>query len=94
MPKLIDLTGQRFGSWTVLYRDPEDYIPNTDNYQKHSQWVCRCDCGRVATVLGSNLRQGHSKGCVYCHNKKRAETWVKYHDAARRYMAEHPEQYA
>ena len=56
MAKLIDLTGQRFGKLTVLHR-----VENT-NLGK-SRWMCRCDCGREHTVLGDDLRSGHTKSC-------------------------------
>lgn len=54
--KLIDLTGKRFERLTVLHRaEMEDNgIP---------RWVCRCDCGNVFTVFGSNLRNGHTTSC-------------------------------
>lgn len=66
---LIDLTGKRFGSWTVLYRHSENYRePPYD-----PMWVCRCDCGETAVVHGHNLRYGNSTTCRKCRDKKRAE---------------------
>lgn len=66
--QLIDLTGERFGSWKVLRRYPENY----ENCG-HSipQWVCRCDCGTVSIIPGNNLRSGASTGCVKCREEKR-----------------------
>lgn len=55
MPKLIDLTGQRFGRWTVLKRG------QTRN--KMVYWVCQCDCGTIREVKGNSLRRGQSKSC-------------------------------
>ena len=54
-----DLTGQRFGKLTVLQRAdaPQDGKPAGD------RWLCRCDCGGEATVLGANLVRGHTKSC-------------------------------
>lgn len=54
-----DLTGQRFGKLTVLRRAdaPQDGKPSGD------RWVCRCDCGGEASVLGANLVRGHTKSC-------------------------------
>lgn len=49
-----DLTGQRFGSLTVLERDFS---------VKDTQWWCRCDCGVIKSVRASNLRSGHTKSC-------------------------------
>ena len=54
-----DLTGQRFGKLTVLRRADalQDGKPAGD------RWLCRCDCGGEATVLGANLVRGHTKSC-------------------------------
>lgn len=29
----------------------------------HSRWCVKCDCGRTAVVLGSNLRRAHTSSC-------------------------------
>ena len=57
--KLIDLTGQRFGRWTVLRRAGNygDYI--LDGHTSPT-WLCRCDCGAEGVVTGNNLRMGKS----------------------------------
>lgn len=52
----IDLTGQTFGKWKV-----EGYV-ETDIRRK-TIWSCRCDCGTVRNVYGSNLRNGLSTSC-------------------------------
>lgn len=46
-----DLTGQRFGRWTVV------------EYQKNSRYSCRCDCGANAVVKRSHLLSGASTSC-------------------------------
>lgn len=51
----IDLTGQRFGRWTVL-----EFVPNEKNV---SYWKCRCDCGNISDVEVSTLKRGISKSC-------------------------------
>ena len=57
MAKAIDLTGQRFGRLTVLYRD--------DSFAKdgHACWICQCDCGALVPVRSSLLRQGGTRSC-------------------------------
>lgn len=60
MSKLVDLTGQRFGRLTVIER-AETYV--TPGKQKKSMWRCRCDCGRVSSYKGTNLRRGEVKSC-------------------------------
>ena len=47
-----DLTGQRIGRWTVLYRSS-----NVNN------WHCRCDCGVERDVRQSVLIGGTSQSC-------------------------------
>jgi len=54
MSALIDMTGQRFGRWTVVRFDPTARV---------SSWLCRCDCGTVKTVQSANLRQGVTNSC-------------------------------
>lgn len=50
MPKLIDLTGHRFGRLTVLTAsDKRDSSGNV-------YWKCACDCGAFTVVQGRSLR--------------------------------------
>ena len=39
---LIDLTGQKFGRLTVLYRDLKAESLRKD---RHAIWKCECECG-------------------------------------------------
>ena len=58
MPKLIDLTNEKFGLLTVIKR----YSENTKS--GHPQWLCNCSCGtKNIIVSGSHLRNGHTKSC-------------------------------
>ena len=59
MPKLIDLTGKRFGRLTVI-RKAEDF---SNGNHTHHKWVCKCDCGKEKIVSGESLRNGSSKSC-------------------------------
>lgn len=54
--KIIDLTGERFGSLVVIRRDENDKNGSP-------RWLCRCDCGQQKIVYGSCLRYGVSKSC-------------------------------
>lgn len=58
MPKRerINLTGQRFGRWTVLH-----YSHN--NKSSDPIFRCRCDCGDERGVRSDYLRQGRSVSC-------------------------------
>jgi hypothetical protein len=51
-----DITGQRFGRLVVIRRVGLDR-------QGLALWECRCDCGAIPQVLGSNLRKGDTKSC-------------------------------
>lgn len=54
MSKLIDLTGQRFGRWTVIKRDLS---------KKTTYWICKCDCGTEKSVAATSLKRGASTSC-------------------------------
>ncbi len=57
----VDLTGQRFGRWTALHREPlHDGV---------RLYLCRCDCGTERYVQHGNLRNGHSRSCGCLHRE-------------------------
>jgi hypothetical protein len=60
MPKLIDLTRERFGRLIVIKR------MNNDKY-RNSKWLCKCDCGKEKIISGPSLRNNKTKscGCLY-----------------------------
>lgn len=57
MPKLIDLTGKRYGKLTVLE------LVGKKNNSKEYYWKCKCDCGNICEVQGVSLRSGNTKSC-------------------------------
>ena len=63
MPKTIDLTGQRFGSWTVL--EP----------RAGYKWLCFCDCGTEREVLSKSLKNGRSTSCGCSYKKKSGDVF-------------------
>jgi len=54
---IVDLTGKRFGYWTVFALHPQRYRNGA------TRWLSRCICGEERAVSGSDLRQGGSKSC-------------------------------
>jgi len=52
-----DLTGQRFGSLTVLFK--------TDSMDKQGSayYQCHCDCGENKVIRGQSLKTGLTKSC-------------------------------
>jgi hypothetical protein len=57
-----DLTGRQFGRWTVLGLAP-DVRPGI------TRWLCRCQCGKERSVLGSSLPSGTSRSCGCLKNE-------------------------
>lgn len=60
MPKLIDLTGNRFGRLLVLGRATE---VSPETRRNEIRWHVRCDCTTEKTVCGIDLRLGDSQSC-------------------------------
>ena len=56
----IDMTGQRFGRLLVLGNAESKTRPNGS---KRSMWKCKCDCGNIKIVGGTNLRRGLTTSC-------------------------------
>lgn len=54
-----DMTGQRFGRWTVLGMTAKT---STDGHRR-TACVCRCECGKERVVYAQSLRSGQSRGC-------------------------------
>lgn len=65
--KLIDLTGQKFGKWTVLYQVKD---------KSSTTWRCKCDCGNEKDVAGRYLRNGQSQSCG-CLRKEQCKNMGK-----------------
>lgn len=66
MAKKIDLTGQRFGRWTVLNQSESRRAPDGRSLV---YWHCVCDCGNEKDVPPSKLRNGESQSCG-CYNRE------------------------
>lgn len=64
MGKLIDITGQSFGRWTVLCRE--------GTKDREATWRCQCSCRgneSIRVVKGSELRSGKSRSCGCIRNE-------------------------
>lgn len=51
----IDMIGEKFGKLTVLEEVPKQ--------GRRIRYKCRCECGNITTVIGEDLRSGHTKSC-------------------------------
>ncbi len=63
----IDLTGRKYGRWTVL---------NRKVVEGQTKWVTKCDCGNIGLVQTSHLgKKGKSMSCG-CLGRKEKSKWV------------------
>lgn len=62
MPRLIDLTGRKFGRLSVIRR--------SGVYHGCAAWLCRCECGSEKVVSGKYLRSGSTQSCGCLHNEQ------------------------
>lgn len=67
----LDLTGQRFGSLTVISCNEE-----ITEQRKRSYWNCKCDCGNGRVVGGDKLKNGAIISCKHC-GKERTKEMLK-----------------
>ena len=70
MSKRLELTGQRFGKLVVksLF----------DIQNRNTRWLCDCDCGNTAVVIGSRLKNGDVKSCGCFRNETTSERSKRY----------------
>lgn len=71
MSKLIDLTGKRFGRFTVIEK-----VGVSKNCQ--ALWLCLCDCGNKVTVRSGNLKSGNTKSCGCLNIEKITQRSTKH----------------
>ena len=72
-----DLTGQKFGSLTVV-KQVEDYV--SPGGYKEDRWQCVCDCGNIEIVKGGRLRAGKRLCCRECANKHGGDIRQQHND--------------
>lgn len=56
-----DLTDRDYGSWKVL------------KYAGKKKWICKCSCGEIRSIAGTELKSGRSQSCGH---SKRAESLI------------------
>jgi hypothetical protein len=59
--------GARFSRLTIISQDPRRSAGG------HVRWLCRCDCGVVTVVTGTDLRRGTTVSCGCLGREKAAE---------------------
>ena len=55
--RVNDLTGQRFGKLVVIQKS------ENISADRHTLWVCKCDCGNIKEVPSNALVCGDTKSC-------------------------------
>lgn len=75
MPKIKDLTGQRFGRLTAI-----SAVPGSRN--KPRGWLCQCDCGNTTTVITRDLGNGNTTSCG-CYIRELHANRLRTHGMAR-----------
>lgn len=66
MKQYKDLSGTRYGRWTVLY---EGTPVIREGNRRIRKWVCRCDCGTEREVFEKSLKSGASESCGCYHSE-------------------------
>jgi hypothetical protein len=61
MPKLIDLSGQRYGRLVVIKR--------VGTRLGHPEWLCKCDCGKDHVATTNALRRFVCQSCGCYRNE-------------------------
>lgn len=61
MRVMHDYTGEKFGKWMVLRFDRR----TSSGYN----WMCLCECGKIASRKIAGLKHGDSSGCTSCGNR-------------------------
>lgn len=62
MSKKIDITGRRFGRWTVIKDSGQRKLSRV-------LWECRCGCGTVKLLSSNHLLRGNSLSCGCIRNE-------------------------
>jgi hypothetical protein len=81
MPRVEDLTGQRFGKLVVKR------LVGKDKYY-NKIWECECDCGNISNVRQRHLRSGHTTSCGCNKNNILDLTGVRFNHLVVKQRAE------
>lgn len=81
MGKLDDLTGRRFGRWTVLGRGTTKHRGAEGT---KLAWVVRCDCGFTAERWGTDLKQGKTCSCGCLRSDLNRDRMLYRHELIRK----------
>ena len=69
MSKFQDLSGEKIGHLTILYRG-QDYIQPSGQHK--IVWHCVCDCGNECNVRASDIKSGNTTSCGCMSSRKKS----------------------
>lgn len=69
-----DLTGQKFGEWTVMYRVDDKFFSSGG---RHQMWHCKCSCGFEKDIASIYLKSGESTSCGCKKPKSQGENEIR-----------------
>lgn len=72
MSNIKDITGERFGRWTVISKA----VPGTKT--QRARWLCRCECGAEKIVSAGGLVGRKSASCGCYRNEVTGATQWKH----------------
>lgn len=75
MKTVKSLALQRFGRLLVVCRAGQSQTPNGTSV---IWWLCKCDCGNLVKIRGSNLRAGNTVSCG-CYRAEVEKVAAKTH---------------
>lgn len=86
-----DLTGQRFGRWTVIGRASDHVGNGSPPHKQHivPRWLCRCSCGKEKVVRGQILRRGSSASCGCYRDEVARERYTTHGQTRTRVNSRH-----
>lgn len=73
----VDYTGRRYGNLVVIKRGDRNKKRNL------YEWICKCDCGTIKPIIGSDLRNGNSTSCGCMSSRKKIGEINKTHGLAK-----------
>lgn len=65
VPQKENLLGKKFNRLTV--------IKNAPSRNKHTYWICQCDCGQICEARASALKDGQKKSCGCLNTETRSK---------------------
>lgn len=75
-----DMSGQRFGRWTVVSLDPV-------RSHKCARWLCVCECGITRIINGADLRKGSTRSCGCLQRELSSKRATKHGNCLKRILS-------